>query len=856
MGAGGVRVVAAFAAFAIASAACSGDDDASSDTTDSTGSPSTSATQTASSPDTVTTEPPATQPVTTEPEFAYQATIRRTAHNIPHITADDYGGLGYGYGYAFAEDHLCSLADVVVQARSEAASFFGPGTDDAWLDQDLVYEALDLYERAAADLDAADPEPRAIIEGYAAGYNRYLADTGADAVNGYCAGEPWVRPIDEYDLAAYYKSLSWRASVDPLLGYIASATPPASPEALDPIPDNSAGADESATGAAGGAGLEQALAGLVPDASELASNAWAIGPDRTEDGTTMLVGNPHFPWQGALRFYEAHLTVPGEFDVYGVSLLGSPAINIGFTDGVAWSATVSAGRRFTAYTLDLVPGDPTRYVYGDEERAMTSRTVSVDVLAADGTTSPIERTFWFSHYGPVIDFPGLGWTDTQTLTFRDANAENDELIPQFMAMNQARSMDDLIDAHATWQGIPWVNTVAASADGRIWYADTSATPNLSDEAIAAWRTNVAADPITKVALDNGVILLDGSDPLYEWVDDPDARDPGVVPFDEMPQLERSDFLFNANDPFWFVNPDELLSGYSPAHGLEETPVSNRTRMNARQLSVDGGDAGADGLFTREELRDSSVSNRVFTAEMLVDEVVAECNAYAAVVRDPNGIWPQACDTLAAWDRRADIDSVGTALWREFIESFSGAELIDAGPLWAVGFDPADPLGTPNGLSPDADVPGRIAAAVLRLRTAGFDLDSPLGALQTTDRNGERVPVHGGTGTEGVTNVVGFGNNDTTSEPGVERGERIEGSRSLTTLGYPVSNGTSFIFDVEFGADGPVAEALLTYGESGDPTSPFFADQTELFSAKEWRPILFTPDAIAADAALREYTISE
>jgi acyl-homoserine-lactone acylase len=279
-------------------------------------------------------------------------------------------------------------------------------------------------------------------------------------------------------------------------------------------------------------------------------------------------------------------------------------------------------------------------------------------------------------------------------------------------------------------------------------------------------------------------------------------------------------------------------------------------MNARQLSVDGGDAGPDGLFTREELRDSSVGNRVFTAEMLVDEVVAECNANAAAVRDPNGIWQPACDTLAAWDRRVDIDSVGAALWREFIESFSGAELIDAGPLWAVGFDPSDPLGTPNGLSPDADVPQRLAAAVFRLRSAGFDVDSPLGELQTADRDGDRIAVHGGTGTEGVTNVVGFGANDTTTEPGVERGERIEGSRSLTTRGYPVSNGTSFIFGVEYTADGPVAEALLTYGESGDPTSPFFADQTALFSVKQWRPILFTPDAIAADPAVREYTISE
>ena len=852
MAIGGLRVAAVLVAFGIVSAACSGDDDATSDTTVDTGGPSTSATPRSSPPETATTEAADTQPPTTDAPFRYEATIQRTSYNIPHITAADFGSLGYGYGYAFAEDHLCSLADVVVQARSEAASFFGAGTDDMWLNQDLVYEALDLYGRATADLDAADPEPRAVIEGYAAGYNRYLADTGADAVKGYCAGQPWVRPIDEYDLAAYFKSLSWRASVDPLLGYIASATPPASPgrNQAPATPTRELPVRPTACR------TSRRSPGSSPMRSALASNAWAIGPDRTEDGTTMLVGNPHFPWQGALRFYEAQLTVPGELDVYGVSILGSPAINIGFTDGVAWSATVSAGRRFTAYTLDLVPGDPTRYRYGDEERAMTSRSVSVDVLAPDGTTSTIERTFWFSHYGPIIDFPGLGWTDAQTLTFRDANADNDELIPQFMAMNRARSMDDLIDAHATWQGIPWVNTVAASADGRIWYADTSATPNLSDAAIAAWRADVAADPITKVALDNGVILLDGSDPLYEWVDDPDARDPGLVPFDEMPQLERSDFVFNANDSYWFVNPDELLTGYSPAHGPEQTPVSNRTRMNARQLSVDGGDAGTDGLFTREELRDSSVGNRVFTAEMLVDEVVAACNAYAAVVRDPNGIWPAACDTLAAWDRRVDVDSVGAVLWREFIESFSGAELIDAGPLWSVGFDPADPLGTPYGLSPDADVPGRLAAAVLRLRAAGFDLDSPLGELQMADRNGERIAVHGGTGSEGVTNVVGFGANDTTTEAAVERGERIEGSRSLTTLGYPVSNGTSFIFDVEYTADGPVAEALLTYGESGDPTGPFFADQTAMFAAKQWRPILFTPDAIAADPNLREYTISE
>ena len=692
---------------------------------------------------------------------------------------------------------------------------------------------MDLYERAAVDFDNTDPELQETIRGYAAGYNRYLADTGPDGVAGYCAGEPWVRPIDEYDLAAYYKALSWRASIDPFKNYIATAQPP---ESLTTTDAGTAGTDE-----------ESAFAQLTQDEQPMASNAWAIGPERTEDGTTMLVGNPHFPWQGATRFYEVQLTIPGELNVYGASLLGAPGVLIGFTDGVAWSHTVSAGRRFTAYTLELAPGDPTSYVYDGEIRAMTSATVDVDVLADDGTMTTVERTLWFSHYGPIINFPGLGWSDGLVLTFRDANADNDEMVAQFMAMNRAQSMDDMIDAHATYQGIPWVNTVAASADGRIWYTDASSSPNLSAEAIAQWKADVDAGGLTAIALDNGVILLDGSDPVNEWVDDPDARDPGVVAFDDMPQLERTDFVFNANDPYWFANPDELLGGFSPVHGLDARPVSPRTRGNANQLSIEAGDAGADGLFSRIEMRDSAIGNRALTADLLLADVVARCRA--------DGVDTAICDVLDGWDGRFDIDSVGAGVWREFIAGFSGAELVDAGPLWAEPFDPTDPLNTPSGLSADPAIADRLVAAAEALRSAGFDIDTPLGEMQHADRNGTIIPIHGGYGSEGVSNVVTNGGNSTTSEADLPRGERIDGT-SLRTDGYPVSYGTSFIYNVEFTADGPVAEAFITYGQSGDPESPFFSDQTVRFSNKDWRPVLFTAEAIAADPDLRVYTIFE
>ena len=54
-----------------------------------------------------------------DPDSGLQATIRRTSHGIPHIIANDFGGLGFGYGYAFAQDNFCVLADVYVTVNGE-----------------------------------------------------------------------------------------------------------------------------------------------------------------------------------------------------------------------------------------------------------------------------------------------------------------------------------------------------------------------------------------------------------------------------------------------------------------------------------------------------------------------------------------------------------------------------------------------------------------------------------------------------------------------------------------------------------------------------------------------------------------
>ncbi|WP_416876627.1 penicillin acylase family protein, partial [Kitasatospora sp. SC0581] len=59
------------------------------------------------------------------------------------------------------------------------------------------------------------------------------------------------------------------------------------------------------------------------DAS-MGSNAVAFRGDTTANGRGLLLGNPHYPWQGGRRFWQSHQTIPGQLDVAGGSLLGLP----------------------------------------------------------------------------------------------------------------------------------------------------------------------------------------------------------------------------------------------------------------------------------------------------------------------------------------------------------------------------------------------------------------------------------------------------------------------------------------------------------------------------------------------------
>lgn len=776
---------------------------------------------------------PQSQPISPK----YRATIRRTAYGIPHISAPDLGGAGFGQGYALAQDHACTLADQIVKVRGERARFFGAGPGDANIASDFAYHALDLLERGRAGLETQPADTRQFLQGFVDGYNHFLESAGASRLP--CAGKPWLRPISADEMVAYIINISLTASGYRLTDAIAAAQPP------------------SALGA-------QSLPPPLPSReTSLASNGWAVGAERSANGHGMVLANPHFPWEGELRLWESHLTVPGKLDVYGVSLLGVPGVLIGFNKDVAWTHTFSSGSRFTAYLLKLVPGKPTTYLYEDQERQMTARTFTLQVLQSDGSLKDVSRTLYSSHQGPLLALPGLGWTNAIAVSYRDTNLDNTSFLTQFLGMDRASSLQQFQDVFANVQGIPWINTMATDRDGNVWYADASSTPNLSSEAITKWR-QAASTPGTPQAalLAQGFVLLDGSSAGNEWVDEPGARSPGLVPFAKVPQRSRRDFVFNSNDSYWLANPAEPLEGFSPLHGFERVPQTPRTRMNLVALTEvrEGGASGADGRFTLEELQNTVFSNRGFMAELLRAQVVQRCQANpTGTARSRTVDLTQACAVLAAWDGRYDAGSVGAPLWRELMGVYGAPALQNAGTLFATAFSPSQPKETPNTLVPAPEsgpdpLLDRLAEAVLLLADAHIAVDASLGPVQFSPRGGTRTPLHGGIALDGTMNVVSYRILKSSVEDSTPRGPILDAQTGLTPDGYVVNYGTSFLMAMRYTNSGVEARALLTYGESEDTTSPHFNDQLQLFSQKQWRPILFSPQELAG-APTETLTIS-
>jgi acyl-homoserine-lactone acylase len=314
----------------------------------------------------------------------------------------------------------------------------------------------------------------------------------------------------------------------------------------------------------------------------------------------------------------------------------------------------------------------------------------------------------------------------------------------------------------------------------------------------------------------GLLVLNGARSDCDWKQDGAAPAPGIVPAAKLPVLVRRDWVQNSNDSFWLTNPAAKLTGFSPAIGGVGTPQNLRTRAGILAI----GARLANGRMTQGEATRIVLANRNHLAELALDDVLSACpGAPSQASRD-------ACAVFAKWDRTNNLDARGSHLFREWWNNVRSTP-----SLVRVPFDRDDPLNTPAGINVKDDavrtkVWEAMDKAVADVRAAGFALDAPLGEVQGQRTPNGRIALHGGTQQEGVLNI-------------------LEGDGApLGRNGYVPVSGTSYLQSVTFDDRGPVADAMLTYGQSSLPDSPHAFDQLPLFARKELQRLPFHPGDVA------------
>ena len=770
----------------------------------------------------------------------YAAVIRTTSYGVPHVVAETFKGAGYGYGYVFAQSNICLFAEELVTLHGERAKYFGAaggylgqlGTTFSNVDSDFFYKLVLGFGHAARFKAGSGRDTHDLADGFATGYNRYLSDTGLSKLPIACRGKPWVKPMTEEDAYLRFSQAAMTGSSLGFIGAIGSAMPPVATVSKAVATPTFVKTKTPALPANYSQSPVLMAFKTLRDHT-IGSNGLGLGRDATQNGKGLLMGNPHFPWWGALRLNEVHITVASEkYDVMGATLLGVPVPLIGFNDKVAWTHTFSTDSRFTIRYLAIDPSNPTRYIKDGASIAMKAVPLTVSAMGADGKQVQIKRTLYTTEFGPMLMDSSFAWTTGSAYALQDANASNYQLIDQVILNGQSNSVDSLRKSLATYTALPWVNTIAADKAGDTLYANYSVAANVSDAQLSA----CVPPPFQPLMASTGVVVMAGTTAACDWS--------GKIPAAGRPWVKRASYAMNSNDSHWWPSLNTYLSGFAKiiatGPNAEALPQNNRTRTG--HAMVRDRLAGTDGQggyrFTLANLQQLYLKSRFFKAEKWLPGFVSGCLSSSGAT--PAAL--DACAVLQGWSTAHTPSSQGVVLFDELYASLG--ELNDAS-WWSVPFTPADPQETPRGTA-------NLTAAMAQLEAlvASPQFDDPIKRrtrtqdVQLLQRAEGVLAIPGGRSTYnnwgGVRTQVAPGRFIYTADPATNAG----------------AFGNSYIQFVTWDNAGPVAEGILTYSQSSDPTSKHFSDQTRKYAAGEWVKLPYTEKQIKADVNYSERTLYE
>lgn len=528
--------------------------------------------------------------------------------------------------------------------------------------------------------------------------------------------------------------------------------------------------------------------------NQTGSNGFALAPSKTASGHAILYINPH------VTFYfrpEVQVVSEAGLNAYGAVTWGQFFVYQGFNPYCGWMHTSSAVDVSDLYAEKISKKDHKFfYEYDGQQKPVTEKKIAIKYLK-DGQLQTKEFTTYFTHHGPVIAKRNDQW-----MSLRSYNRSMVSLI-QSWKRTKAKGFEDykkVMDLKANTSN----NTVFADNKGNIAY----------------WHGNYV--PIRDKSL-NWSKPVDGSVSATEWK--------GLHPVNESVHAYNptSGWLQNCNStPFTVAGESSPKKTDFPPYMAPDG--ENFRGVNAARVLSNG------KQFTIDKVIAAGYDTYLSAFEVLIPALV---KAFETNVKAHDSLYNQLVDPIALlkkWDYRTGENSVETTMAIEWAQKLGGEIqkiYIDEGEddqvtrtKKFVAVATADQL-----LKPFAQ--------------AIKDLKSKYGTWQKAWGDINRF--------QRLTGDLQGKYDD--AQPSIPMGyaSALWGMLpSYNSRIYPNTkkrygiSGNSFICAIEFGPK-IKAKSLLAGGESGDPKSPHFKDQAEMYTKGQFKDVLFYKEDVLKNA---------
>jgi len=558
-----------------------------------------------------------------------ETTVYFDEYGVPHIYATTQKDAMITLGYVHAQDRLWQMELMRRIAPGRLSEIFG----NPALKTDKFFAGLAIDENsktAAANLNKNSPT-YIFANAYLDGINQYI-EQGKTPVEITLLGikQEKFTLKDVYNIFGFMSfSFAMAQKTDPLLTDIRDRF------GMDYLKDfgidGSLGAKQlkSYNGTYKEYGeISKSVASLLeaaPVPAFIGSNSWVIGGGKTMNGNVILANDPHIMYSQPGTWYEAHIVCPN-YEMYGYYIAGTPFPLLGHNRNYAYGLTMFENDDVDFFEEQDNPNNQKQYktIAGYKNYTYKQKIIKVK------DSAEVKVNIKTSQHGPIVNglLDGLKPNESVAMSWIYTQQKN-QILDAVYELSHAQ---DLEHFHKNIELIkaPGLNIMYGDAKGNI-----------------AWITSGKLYKVDKSVnsnfILNGANGIDDKKEFIPFVKNPAATNP------------KWNYVYSAN------NQPEPIDGYLyPGYYL---PKDRAERIE--------GLLAAKNDWTKEEVSKMIVDNTSATAQTIVANMTKPLNVSKFSQNER-----KALRILKEWKATHDLQDIAPSIYNKWIYFYLKATFED------------------------------------------------------------------------------------------------------------------------------------------------------------------------------------